>query len=52
MAQEVKVFADKPENMSWVLIHRPTWYKERTDLHRLSSGVHMYTVAHTHTCTY
>lgn len=42
------MFAAKPENMSWVLIHRPTWYKETTDLHRLSSGVHVYTVALTH----
>lgn len=48
MAQKVKVSAAQSENMSWVLILRPTWYKERTDLHRLSSAVHMYTVALTH----
>lgn len=52
MAQEVKVFAAKSEDMCWVSFTGPTWYKERTDFHRLFSGVHMYTAALTHTCTH
>ena len=41
-----------PNLMTWVPLPGPTWGKERTDFHKLSSDLHSSTMAHTHTHTH
>jgi hypothetical protein len=38
MAQQIKVPAAKTDNLSFIL--GSTWWKERTDFHKLSSDLH------------
>lgn len=46
IAQQVKVFAAKPDVLILSQSLVPTWLKERTDSHKLPSDFHMPVVAH------